>query len=901
MFSFALSFVRCLHSRRVRGIGAAGKLRAEGSGIRAVSVSSLACSGLGVLSWVAAGLVSTNLAGAAEGAGVPGFQGGIRPLLQEYCFDCHGDGADKGQVRFDGFPSDEALRDDHELWWRVLKNVRSGLMPPARKKQPTAAQKEQLETWIRTVVFQADPANPDPGRVTVRRLNRVEYHNTIQDLLGVDFNTQAEFPADNTGHGFDNLGEVLTLSPMLLEKYLDAARVVVTKAVPMVSGVPAERVVAGRDFRGPTADASAGKTNRNAGSAAALTLSYYQATAVTNHVAVEHAGKYQLGMDLQTTERFVDNQFDYNKARLVFRVDGVEVWQKEFTREGNKPFPLEFSRDWAAGEHELVLEVQPLTPDVKQVRSLAFRLDAVTVRGPMDPARFVLPKNYRKFFPRDVPPDPAGRREYARELLSGFARQAYRRPVDTRTVDRLVALAERGYGAGDSTFEAAIAQSMVAVLASPRFLFREEGVIQDGATTGYPLVDEPALASRLSYFLWSTMPDAELMDCAERGVLRAELPTQLRRMLASPKAEALTKNFVGQWLQVRDIDGVPMDARAVLQREELPDPVLEEQRTRWRALRNQREEKLTTDEKAELAELGKKLFRNQKPPRAELTGDLRRSLRQETEKTFDYILREDRSLLELLDSDYTFLNERLAIHYGLTNLNVTGDELRRVVLPAGNPRGGVLTQGAFLAVSSNPTRTSPVKRGVFILDNILGTPAPPPPPDVPALEDAAKGVKERTLSLRETLAVHRENPKCASCHDRMDPLGLAFENFNAMGMWRDQERGGPIDVAGRLLSGESFANVSELKRILAREHRLDFYRTLTDKLLTYALGRGLEYSDVVTIDQIVDRLVASDGRPSALFRAVVESAPFQKTRRTAAAVPAPVRPAGARTEARLNP
>ena len=838
---------------------------------------------------------------AAEGPGAREYREQIQPILREFCFDCHGDGADKGHVTLDAFPSDAALLGDHELWWRALKNVRAGLMPPARKPQPTAAQKQQLERWIKTAVFVENPADPDPGRVTVRRLNRSEYHNTIQDLLGVDFNTQAEFPADNTGHGFDNLGEVLTLSPMLLEKYLDAARTVVNKAVPRVSGVPRERVLEGRSFKGAVGESASGVTNLSKVVGTAWSLSYYQTNAITNRVQFDTSGRYQLLLDLSTTERFVDNQFDYNRARVAFRVDGEVLWEKEFTREGTKAFNQEFTREWSAGEHVLVLEVQSLTPEQKQVRSLAFRLDAVTLRGPLEPAHWVRPANYARFFPRDVPEAPAARRDYARELLTAFVRKAYRRPPEARTIDRLVGMAERIYSEPGSTFEAAVAQAMVAVLASPKFLFREEGLAPGAASTGYPYIDEYALASRLSYFLWSTLPDAELMERAERGVLRAELPAQLRRMLADPKADAVTRNFVGQWLQTRDIEGIPIDARAVLQREETPDPAAERSRARLGELRKKRDDQLTPEEKTELAGLRTKLFGNQRPVRTDLTGDLRRAMRQETEKTFGYILREDRSLLELLDSNYTFLNERLAGHYGLTNLNVTGDELRRVVLPAGSPRGGVLTQGSFLAVSSNPTRTSPVKRGVFILDNILGTPAPPPPPDVPALEDAAKGVKDRTLSLRETLALHREKPACSSCHDRMDPLGLALENFNAMGMWRDQERGQPIDVAGRLLSGESFATVSDLKRILVQEHRLDFYRTLTDKLLTYALGRGLDYRDVATVDQIVERLVAAEGRPSVLFQAIIDSAPFQKTRRPSEVEPKPVRPAGGRTEARLKP
>ncbi len=243
-----------------------------------------------------------------------------------------------------------------------------------------------------------------------------------------------------------------------------------------------------------------------------------------------------------------------------------------------------------------------------------------------------------------------------------------------------------------------------------------------------------------------------------------------------------------------------------------------------------------------------------------------------------HVLREDRSLLELVDSDYTFLNERLARHYGITN--VSGDERRLVKLPADSPRGGILTQGTILGVTSNPTRTSPVKRGVFLLDNILGTPPPPPPPDIPPLEDAVKNITNHAPSLRETLAAHRENALCSSCHNRMDPLGLALENFNALGQWRTQEQNQPIDATGRLITGERFNNIRELKRILATAHRYDFYHNVSEKLLTYALGRGTDYADTDTIDQLVDRLKAADGRPSALIRGIVESAPFQQRRRT---------------------
>jgi hypothetical protein len=277
-------------------------------------------------------------------------------------------------------------------------------------------------------------------------------------------------------------------------------------------------------------------------------------------------------------------------------------------------------------------------------------------------------------------------------------------------------------------------------------------------------------------------------------------------------------------------------------------------------------------------------------------------MRYETEKTFDYILRDNRSLLELLDSDYTFLNERLARHYGLTNLNVTGESMQLVKLPPDSPRGGIITHGSVLAVTSNPTRTSPVKRGLFILDNLLGTPPAPPPPNIPALEDAVKGGRERTTTLREMLALHREAPLCSSCHNRMDPLGLALENFNAMGMWRDQERGQPIDPAGKLLSGESFTNIREMKKALVANHATEFYRALTEKLLTYALGRGLKYYDVATVDLIVERLEKSNGKPSELLAGVIESAPFQKTRISDPAKNSkPTAPATQRADARTNP
>jgi len=813
---------------------------------------------IGVRSPLAACVVVALCSGAAAGAD-DGFRKHVEPVLDEFCIGCHSGPGAKGRINFQA----EGVAGDIEVWSKALRMVRAGMMPPKGKPRPTAEQLGDVEKWVKGTVFKIDPANPDPGRVTVRRLNRVEYRNTVRDLLGVDFNADTAFPPDDTGHGFDNIGDVLTLSPLHLEKFIAAARTIIAQAVPAAPLVPAENRLPGRLF-GP-ADAKGPADGF-------LALSYYKAAKASHTHKVEEAGRYQLVVDLSANETFVDGQFDYNKCRLVFKAEGKVLHDQQYSRQGGKSYRFEFDVEWKAGDHELTFELEPVTKD-KQVRSLTLRIIGVTVRGPMEKEHWVRPANHAKYFPGMVPDDPAKRREYSRGLLKTFASKAFRRPVDDATVDRLVALAE-SHAAG-RTFEAGIAQAMTVILASPRFLFREEEVIP--AVNGkHPLIDDYALASRLSYFLWSSMTDDELFQLAGEGKLRANLSEQYKRMLADPKSNEFVRHFVGQWLQVRAVDAVQVNARAVIARDEAANPEADKQRERFRELIRKPAESLTEAEKKELDGLrgsfGRRFGRF---AQFELNGDLRRAMKRETEMHFDHILRNDRSLLELIDCDYAFLNERLAKHYGIPG--VTGDQMRLVKLPAENPRGGVLTQGTVLTVTSNPDRTSPVKRGLFILDNILGTPPPPPPPDIPTLEDAmVDGAKPKTL--REALKVHRADALCASCHNRMDPLGLALENFNALGMWREKERGQPVDSAGQLITGEPFANIRELKRILATERKTDFYRCLTEKLLVYALGRGLEYYDVQAVDDIVGRLEKSGGKPSALMIGVIESTPFQRRR-----------------------
>ena len=454
-------------------------------------------------------------------------------------------------------------------------------MPPANKPQPTTEERSQLEDWIKTGAFGIHPDDPDPGRITVRRLNRVEYHNTIRDLLGVDFDTSQAFPADDSGHGFDNIGDVLTISPLLLEKYLAAANTIITKAVPTVARVVPEKVIPAYKFHregggGAKAKDEAAEPKRKGGPAPLL-LSYYEPATAKATIPIEHDGPYRILLDLSANERYVDGVFDYNRCRVIVRLDGEEKARQEFVRQEGRQTRFEFDRDWKAGPHELTVEVQPLTPDEKQVRSLAIRIVSATVRGPMDEKYWTKPADYDKFFPGEVPANASGRRLYARDVLGKFASKAFRRPVDEATKDRLAALADAMSAQGGRTFEAGVAQAMAAVLTSPRFLFREEAI--DPTSRGsYPLVDEYALASRLSYFFWSSMPDDELIKLASEHKLRENLASQVERMLADSRSSEFIRHFVGQWLQARDIESVIINTFAVVARDEVPDPEAEKRR-----------------------------------------------------------------------------------------------------------------------------------------------------------------------------------------------------------------------------------------------------------------------------------------------------------------------------------
>ena len=815
-------------------------------------------------------------AAAADSAAL--FEKDVRPILEAHCYDCHGDGEKKGKVAFDAFGSTAELAKQTELWMAVLKNIRAGLMPPSKEPRLPAPALHALEGWIKTGALAFDPANPDPGHVTLRRLNRVEYRNTIRDLMGIDFRADAEFPADDAGYGFDNIGDVLSTSPLLLEKYMQAADTIVAQAVPLISRVVAERHIAAENFAGTSV-----KPNREN----LLPLSLYEAADLTHTFRVEKAGTYRVAVLATVRGSFA---FDPGRATATVFVDGAECWKRGLVWKDKEDLAITAELKSEPGEHTVRFTVEPLLsldkrpPPPQGETALYANVDfgGLKITGPLEPEHWTATPGYDRFFPRaELPADRAEWPAYAAEVLRRFTARAFRRPADSSAVEKLTAIAAHAWEVKGTTFEQGVTRAMVAVLASPRFLFRVEEP-QPGAAPGlHPLIDEYALASRLSYFLWSTMPDEELLALAARGELRANLAAQVRRLLADPRAEQLVTNFAGQWLQTRDVESVSIDARVVQARDAGTEA---EDRARFQRFRKINEdidaagkagdEARVAELKTELTEMRAKFFRGK---RIEFSAELRTAMRREAEMLFRHLLREDRSALELIEADYTFLNEPLAQHYGIPG--VQGGEMRLVKLPADSPRGGVLTMGSTLAVTSNPTRTSPVKRGLFILDNILGTPTPPPPPDVAALDESGKDANGRELTFREALAQHREKPLCASCHNRMDPLGLAFENFNAMGLWREQERGQPIpSVAGQLITGEKFADVRALKHLLVNERRDDFYRCLTEKMLTYALGRGPEPCDVPAIDEIVARLHRENGRLTTLVTAIIDSAPFQKRR-----------------------
>lgn len=789
----------------------------------------------------------------------------VKPVLESYCADCHLEGADEGGIALDELINERFDSDSVKLWDRVLSQLRLGLMPPIDMDQPSDDERRQLSQWVKRAVFQIDAEDPNPGSVVLGRLNRIEYRNTIADLMDYKINTDLLFPPDDTGHGFDNIGEVLTLSPLLMEKYINAATEIVTAKVPQVGARPRERWFSGEDY-----DLS-GKARLN--DLQEPTFDYHLGGGGKLEFEIEEAGEYRLEMILVAAEQYKEGAVDDNVCHVKLTCGDEVMLDEDFTREDWKYVNLKLERDWPADSYEIEIDVTPVNV-AQQTRELRIEIDQTRIIGPLDdPDTFVRPDRYTDYF-EDIPLETnQAKRASAERILKRFASRAFRRPVSEPTLQRLVELAESVWIAESGSFELGVSQATVAVLSSPSFIFKE--TFAETSQERFPLIDQHSLATRMSYFLWTTMPDEQLIGMADQGKLRENLDAEVERMITDDRFGAFHKNFVGQWLQTRDVMSVSVDARAVLL-----GAGDKEQELRLRGRIDELKSikgDLTDEQHNQLRQTFRELRTLYKSSKSfELTNRLREAMRKETEMLFAHLVETDADLIRLIDCDYTFLNERLAKQYGIEG--VEGNEMRRFELKPEHNRGSILTHGSLLTVTSNPDRTSPVKRGLFILDNILGMPTGTPPPNIPALEDAG-GADHGKLTLRQSLALHREDPMCSSCHNRLDPLGLALENYDALGRYRTSEAEAEVDASGTLITGEEFKNIQDLKKILSENHRDKFYRCLAEKMMTYALGRSVDYHDTQAIDQIVEQMESSGGTARTVIKAIVNSPAFQRTGR----------------------
>ena len=795
---------------------------------------------------VGAGGLVDGVAGAAPQAEAPTASaveasgaeagGGQRALLDRYCVTCHNDRLRTGGLTLASDAVDVTDVAAHaEVWEKVVRKLRAGAMPPRPRPRPEPAAYAELRSWLEGELDAAAAADPNPGRTeTFHRLSRTEYRNAVRDLLALDVDVGELLPADDTSYGFDNIAGVLGVSPTLMERYLSAARKISRLAV--ASPVPS-----------PTAEtfriaSDLGQDRRMEG------LPFGTRGGMVVDYNFPEDAEYVF-------EILPDGPLRIEPHDLEVTIDGERI---ALLTVGKRPDPddprglytpqietLEVRTPVTAGPHAIgVAFLRKTSAEPEGIRKLYLRpftgegsggdsryqpyVESVTIAGPYESsgARPVegTPSRERIFTCRPATGDASTADEAAcaREILATVARRAYRRPVDDDDVARLLTFYDRGRAAG--SFDNGIEMALRRLLVSPEFLFRVERDPEGIAPGASYQLSDLELASRLSFFLWSSIPDDELLAAAERGELGdpETFDAQVERMLADPRSEALVGNFAGQWLTLRNAAAVRPDE------DEFPD----------------------------------------------FGEGLRQAFRRETELLFDSVLREHRSTLDLLAADYTFVNERLAQHYGIPN--VRGSHFRRVALDdADSARGGLLGHGSILTVTSYANRTSPVNRGKWVLENILGTPPPPPPPDVPELE-TAEGAEP--LSMREAMEQHRANPVCASCHRLMDPLGLSLEPFDAIGRWRDREAGGAaIDASGELPDGTPFDGPSGLRAALLR-HPDRFVTTVTEKLMTYALGRGVEHYDAPAIRAIVRDAARDDYRLSALVKGVARSTPFQMRR-----------------------
>ena len=754
-----------------------------------------------LLAILAAGLSMAVSTRAATPVDQAEFDKNVAPVFTKSCSQCPNAELLTGDLDVATLKSVDSLTTNREVWKRILRKLNSGQMPPPGAARPPEQQVKALVSFVEGRFALADKnVKPDPGRVIAHRLNRNEYANTIRDLLAVDFRADKEFPADDSGGGFDNVGEILTVSPVLMERYLNAAEQIAARAIgadPLPK--PIEVEYHNKDKRIRRVDVS---------------------TIEATH-RVDFDAEYDIRIGLPG-----ERAADAKPVTMGFWMDGKLLHTQQVE---TKPSGLVYFDPYSdermhlylpAGDH--VFRVGFIDdPFVKDLSERDYYnkkknkfLESIVFTGPYPSS---MEKESRK---RILVCDPKSGRACIERILTTLTRRAYRRPVTSKDISPLLRFADMAQTDGQNA-EQGIQLAIEAMLVSPDFLFHIEHDAHPTDPAQVHQISSVEMASRLSYFLWSSMPDDELLGLAESGKLDdpAVVGAQVKRMLADEKSAAFSTNFAGQWLETRNLDFVK------------PDP--------------------------------------QKFP--EWNPALRDAMKEETRLFFEHVLRENLPISDFLNAKYTYLNETLAKHYGIAG--VSGTDFRKVDLTT-EQRGGVLSQAAVLTVSSYPTRTSPVIRGKYILQNILGAPPPPPTPDVPPLDENAVGVES---SIRQQMEAHRANAICAACHSKMDPLGFGLENYDGIGRWRTQDGKFPVDASGTLPNGKTFSSPAEMRAVLT-SLLPDFSRCLTEKMLTYSLGRGLTSSDDRTVDAINQHVAEAGYTFQTLIFEIVKSLPFQSRR-----------------------
>lgn len=739
-----------------------------------------------------------------------------KPLLSAHCFDCHDAASEKGGIDLES-ALEQPLGERTEIWEKAVRQLQTRLMPPVDKDRPSEAEYSQLVESLEKALDVHASRHPNPGRSeSLRRLTRNEYQRVIRDLLALEIDATSLLPPDQASHGFDNV-TVGDLSPALLDRYISAAQKISRLALGRVGSSPDGRTVRLRpDFT-------------QEGHVKGLPFGTRGGTLIRH--TFPRSGDYIIRLNLmRDRDEKVEGINGVHELQVL--LDGEVAASFEVRPPKNRSDHTKVDAHLLArirvqaGSRELgvtfVKTPSDLIETLRQPYEAAFNTHRhprrspavyqVTITGPFEAGEAGETASRGRILEGLAAQDEAG----ARELLRTLLRRAYRGLADDGDLVRALQFYREGSESGG--FEAGIESALAAILVSPKFLFRVERD-PEGARPGSPYaLDDFEIASRLSFFLWSSIPDDALLDSAADGELSKpeEMAKQVRRLLVDPRSRSLIENFASQWLYLRNLDSITPDGRL------FPD----------------------------------------------FDDNLRQAMRRETELLFASVLRDDRSVLDLLNSDHTYLNERLAKHYGIPH--VYGERFRRIELGADSQRGGILRHGSILTVTSYAHRTSPVLRGHWVLKNLLGTPPPPPPPDIPSLED---NTVDASLPVRQRLAVHRENRSCARCHNPMDPIGFAFENFDAVGQWRTRESGQPVDATGRLPDGTRYDGVAGLEEGLLKRPEL-FVRTLTEKLLVFALGRGIEPSDAPAVRKIVRGAAEENYRFSAIILQIVASNPF---------------------------